>query len=101
MRPDDDQTRMDPPDQASHPTDSLVTQLLNHSVVDASAWRMLSSEVQTQILASPDPKSLASKLTEERLLTAYQAERVGHGQSSELILGNYRVLDDLGSGGMG
>src|SRR5207249_4775363 len=35
------------------------------------------------------------------LLTAYQAERIAAGTTFGLILGNYRVLERLGTGGMG
>src|SRR5690606_27383029 len=36
-----------------------------------------------------------------RLLTTYQADRIEAGTIHGLVLGNYRVLDRLGAGGMG
>ena len=36
-----------------------------------------------------------------RLLTEYQADRIEAGKTFGLIIGNYRVLDRLGAGGMG
>jgi serine/threonine protein kinase len=47
-----------------------------------------------------DPRAWASELIERGLLTGYQAEQLLAGNAS-LILGQYRVLDSLGSGGMG
>ena len=38
---------------------------------------------------------------ENALLTEYQAARIDAGKTLGLILGNYRVLDRLGAGGMG
>jgi response regulator RpfG family c-di-GMP phosphodiesterase len=38
---------------------------------------------------------------EEKLLTNYQAERISGGARFGLVLGNYRVLERLGAGGMG
>jgi hypothetical protein len=40
-------------------------------------------------------------LVQAGLLTSYQLDRVLAGTTHGLILGNYRVLDALGSGGMG
>jgi response regulator RpfG family c-di-GMP phosphodiesterase/serine/threonine protein kinase len=40
-------------------------------------------------------------LMQAGLLTTYQLERVLSGSTHGLVLGNYRVLDQLGSGGMG
>ena len=40
-------------------------------------------------------------LVQAELLTGYQLERVLEGRTHGLMLGNYRVLDELGRGGMG
>jgi response regulator RpfG family c-di-GMP phosphodiesterase len=48
-----------------------------------------------------DPQQLLVQLVEQKLLTAYQADRIEKGETFGLILGNYRVLDRLGVGGMG
>jgi response regulator RpfG family c-di-GMP phosphodiesterase/serine/threonine protein kinase len=40
-------------------------------------------------------------LVEHRLLTQYQASRLAAGKSFGLVLGNYRILEHLGVGGMG
>jgi serine/threonine protein kinase len=44
---------------------------------------------------------LGNALVHARLLTLFQLERVLSGQTHGLRLGNYRVLEELGKGGMG
>jgi response regulator RpfG family c-di-GMP phosphodiesterase/serine/threonine protein kinase len=44
---------------------------------------------------------IGQALVQAGLLTSYQLERVLAGSTHGLVLGNYRVLDRLGSGGMG
>ena len=47
------------------------------------------------------PSLLGAALVEAGLLTAYQASRLLAGTLHGLVLGNYRVIDRLGAGGMG
>jgi serine/threonine protein kinase len=53
--------------------------------------------------ANPDADSLvlASTLVESGALTAYQMEAVCQQKATELLVGNYEILDRLGAGGMG
>src|SRR5262249_41955883 len=44
---------------------------------------------------------VARALVELGLLTRFQAERLLAGRTSGFLLGQYRVLDQLGQGGMG
>jgi response regulator RpfG family c-di-GMP phosphodiesterase len=48
-----------------------------------------------------DEERLGQALVHAGLLTPYQLERVFGGSAHGLVLGNYRVLEALGSGGMG
>jgi serine/threonine-protein kinase len=48
-----------------------------------------------------DPRAWASELVERGLLTGYQAEQILAGNADALVLGQYRILDALGAGGMG
>jgi serine/threonine protein kinase len=48
-----------------------------------------------------DADALARRLQEAGKLTAYQADSVRQRQFTELLIGNYEVLDRLGAGGMG
>src|SRR5438105_2428032 len=48
-----------------------------------------------------DARSCADILVQQDLLTPFQAERVLAGEGRRLVLGQYRILDQLGAGGMG
>ncbi len=48
-----------------------------------------------------DTTKLAEVLQSRGLLNEYQLKRLLAGQTFGLVLGNYRVLQQLGSGGMG
>ena len=52
-------------------------------------------------LGDGDARFLARSCIEMGLLTRFQAERILNGKISGLILGQYRVLEELGRGGMG
>src|SRR5712692_9960485 len=44
---------------------------------------------------------IARALVEKELLTKFQAELLLAGRTSGFVLGQYRILDQLGQGGMG
>src|SRR5262245_9414085 len=46
-------------------------------------------------------KSLARALIKQGLLTRFQAEMLYHGRTDGFTLGQYRILDRIGRGGMG
>jgi serine/threonine protein kinase len=46
-------------------------------------------------------QQLAAALVEEGQLTRYQAKQIWAGQPKGLVLGQYRILDELGKGGFG
>jgi formylglycine-generating enzyme required for sulfatase activity/tRNA A-37 threonylcarbamoyl transferase component Bud32 len=47
-----------------------------------------------------DGEHLARELVKQKKLTAYQAQQIYSGKGMNLVLGNYRILDKLGQGGM-
>ena len=64
-------------------------------------WERLPRSTQEELTRWPDPSTFYDRLVECGLLTAYQAGRIQAGREFGLVLGNYRVLDRLGAGGMG
>lgn len=65
--------------------------------------RLLSHQ---QIESIPDletssAQACAQRLVERGMLTSYQAEQLVRGDADHLILGQYRILEPLGAGGMG
>jgi serine/threonine protein kinase len=58
-------------------------------------------ELTPELLASFDnPRSFAKLLVEHARLTVFQAHAIFEGRGRELVLGNYRILDLLGEGGV-
>src|SRR5437016_2772620 len=78
----------------------LVEDLLRSSIVLDEDWQALSSAVRDEISQCRDAGTTLSLLVEHGLLTEYQAERIKAGTTHGLVLGNYRVVDRLGAGGM-
>jgi serine/threonine protein kinase len=56
---------------------------------------------ETELPEATRGRLLARKLVEQGTLTRFQAERLLAGRTGGFILGQYRILDQLGSGGMG
>ena len=48
-----------------------------------------------------DAEDLAQQLVKHKKLTQYQAEEVYNGKANSLVLGNYILMEKIGSGGMG
>jgi eukaryotic-like serine/threonine-protein kinase len=66
--------------------------------------RLLSDDQLDQLeqrVNTMDMTTLAAHLLESEWLTAYQLKRIQEGQARGLVLGQYRVLDELGEGGFG
>jgi HD-GYP domain-containing protein (c-di-GMP phosphodiesterase class II) len=61
----------------------------------------LPAQVQQELRRPATMEVLLAKLTAHGLLTEYQALRIKAGMTFGLVLGNYRVTDRLGAGGMG
>ena len=59
------------------------------------------ARIEKQLPAGDRGRSIARALVERGLLTRFQAERLLVGRTSGFILGQYRVLDQIGRGGMG
>jgi response regulator RpfG family c-di-GMP phosphodiesterase len=83
------------------PTQLLLEDLLRRSVVLREDWDAQSARAQEEARQQDSSEHLLNKLVEQKLLTAYQASCIQAGKTSGLVLGNYRVLERLGAGGMG
>jgi response regulator RpfG family c-di-GMP phosphodiesterase len=80
---------------------AVLRRLVGSGVVPPDAWDALPAGARDRLAAAPGLPALAEALLAARLVTVYQAARVRSGAVQGLILGNYRVLDKVGSGGMG
>lgn len=79
----------------------LVDELLRRCIVHPEDWKTLAEAERQPLHGCSQIADLLEGLVKRRLLTEYQAKRIAAGESFGLILGNYRVLDRLGVGGMG
>jgi response regulator RpfG family c-di-GMP phosphodiesterase/serine/threonine protein kinase len=89
------------PDQVVSGSPSLLRKLMAASMVLAEDWEALPEPVRNDLARCRQPDQLLANLVEQGLLTDYQAARIDAGSTFGLVLGNYRVLDRLGAGGMG
>jgi response regulator RpfG family c-di-GMP phosphodiesterase/tRNA A-37 threonylcarbamoyl transferase component Bud32 len=80
---------------------ALLRELLANGLVLAEDWDQLDPARRAALSACRTKDDLIQRLVEHKLLNAYQAARVRTGKEFGLVLGNYRVLDRLGAGGMG
>ena len=64
-------------------------------------WERLTPEIREELTSYAKPEDMLPQLTQRGLLTAYQAARIANGTMQDLILGNYRILERIGVGGMG
>src|SRR3954469_11149992 len=59
------------------------------------------ARVLPQLPPTERGRALARALVQRGLLTRFQAERILVGRTSGFLLGQYKVLDEIGRGGMG
>src|SRR5262249_13182292 len=86
--------------QGAGTVQQLVEEWLDSGILLREEWEGLFPETQREVLEAADGEKAMALLVERVLLTEYQAARLGAGSTFGLILGNYRVLDRLGAGGM-
>ena len=80
--------------------DNLLFELLGNSLLLAEDWERLSTQEQERLRQIENRNELLSELVRLGLLTPYQASRISSGNLFGLVLGNFRVLERLGAGGM-
>src|SRR5262249_31677535 len=81
------------------PAQRHLQQLLDESIILLDDWEALSPAAMDEVLAQDDYKALLEHFVKYNLLTEYQGTRLGANKGFGLILGNYRILSHLSSGG--
>lgn len=79
-------------------THDFVEVVRKSGLVDRDSWQVYLREHPVQF---EEPKALAHQLVRDRMLTAFQAKHLLAGRHRGLILGQYRLLDQIGKGGTG
>jgi serine/threonine-protein kinase len=85
---------------SSQPTISRE-ELLAHLRQSGLVTREELARISARHADKPRGRTIARALVEEGVLTRFQAERLLLGRTSGFVLGQYRILDQLGKGGMG
>jgi response regulator RpfG family c-di-GMP phosphodiesterase len=81
-------------------TEALVYELMGASLVLAEDWERLEPAERERLLGVPDRERALMQMVELGLLTPFQSVRIGTGNTFGLVLGNFRILERLGAGGM-
>jgi response regulator RpfG family c-di-GMP phosphodiesterase len=79
----------------------LLQTLVRQCIVLAEDMQQMNSDERNALMVSPSIAKLVEQLLARDLITRYVADRILKLQLFGLVLGNYRVLDQLGVGGMG
>jgi response regulator RpfG family c-di-GMP phosphodiesterase/serine/threonine protein kinase len=79
---------------------ALLKKILALSLILADDWIALPVTTREAFQRCTDSARLLDGLVAEGLLTTYQASRLKTGKMWGLVLGNYRVLDRVGTGAM-
>ncbi len=80
---------------------SPAADLLARGIILQEEWDELPAAVQRKLTALTDRDTALAALVERHLLTRFQADVVREGNGPSLIVGQYRLLEPLGRGGMG
>src|SRR5437879_2643344 len=87
--------------QVLSPAQMLLEELLLRSIILNEEWEALADDVAASLRAEENRDQLLLRLVALKMVTPYQAERIQQGNWGGLVLGNYRILEKLGAGGMG
>ncbi len=79
----------------------LVSRLLANHILCAERWDSLSEQSRAELSSAPDDEALLLGLVGMKQLTPYQFGRIRANECHLLVLGNYRLLEKIGTGGMG
>jgi response regulator RpfG family c-di-GMP phosphodiesterase/tRNA A-37 threonylcarbamoyl transferase component Bud32 len=80
---------------------AFFDQLVRHHVLEPAAAKTFLTRFADRLAEFTDARSVGEALVQSGQLTEYQLGRVLSGHVHGLVLGQYRVLDRLGEGGMG
>jgi serine/threonine protein kinase len=80
---------------------TFLKELVNQGFIPLDDLKHIAPSIRGDLLRCSTSEELLSNLVDWRLLTPFQAHRLIAGATFGMVLGNYRLLDRLGSGSMG
>jgi response regulator RpfG family c-di-GMP phosphodiesterase len=80
---------------------TVLQDLVSQSVIAVEDWESLPAQTRDELERCSAKEPFLDGLCRHGILSAYQLDRIKAGHVFELTLGNYRILDRLGAGGMG
>ena len=83
------------------PAQAMLTWLLDSLILLPEEWDELPERERDELSRMNSTEELVAKLVRMHLLTKFQSAAILEDSGEDLILGNYRLLDVLGEGGMG
>jgi hypothetical protein len=95
------QFRLEPRERPPSAARALLQSWIDGDILLEEDFQALPDAVQEELEQCEGTDLLLCALKGKGLLTEHQAARISAGKTFGLVLGNYRVLDRLGAGGMG
>ena len=89
------------PNAAAERNGAMLARLIDGWVVLPEEWEETPEDVREGLTRLAAPEPVLTRLVERHLLTPFQADAVRRGMEADLILGQYRLLEPIGRGGMG
>src|SRR5690606_12702545 len=81
-------------------SDSFLAIVKQSGLVEQEQLKKFWQSYQQEPSASDDPRAIADELVTRNILTRWQVDKLLAGKHKGFILGKYRLLSLLGSGGM-